>query len=112
MAPRARFEIAIRRGELTTEHERSADPLTSFARLEFPFTAHSSRTCWKSFAVEQLPRASVALGVESQSAIGVIMLGEAVQKVAGLAHISLAFGVGQYVDVKGQGVWLPGLDSN
>jgi len=40
MAPRARFELAIRRGELTAAQKDSPNPLSSFAGLKLSFSTH------------------------------------------------------------------------
>ncbi|MGA7783480.1 MAG: hypothetical protein WB997_02440 [Candidatus Acidiferrales bacterium] len=40
LAPRARSELAIRRGELTAAQKDNSNPLSSFAGLKFSFPAH------------------------------------------------------------------------
>jgi len=40
MAPRARFELAIRRGELTAVQKGLSNPVAALARTKFSFPAH------------------------------------------------------------------------
>ena len=112
LAPRARFELAIRRGELTAAQEDDADPLPSLAGLEFSFPAHGGRAGGKLLGVEQAPGSCVTLSVDGQSGIGGVMLGEATLKIGRLADIGLALRVQKNVDGKCHKKWLPGLDSN
>ena len=63
MAPRARFELAIRRGELTAVQEDDAHPLPPLAGLEFSFPAHGSRAGGKLLGMEQVPGTCVTFGV-------------------------------------------------
>ncbi len=67
MAPRARLELAIRRGELTATRfatgNKSMDPIAAFPRLEFLLTTHRLGTRPVLFRVDKPPRAFVLLGV-------------------------------------------------
>jgi hypothetical protein len=101
VAPRARFELAIRRGELTAMHESPSDPVAPLACLEFAFTAHGSGACRKALGVKQLPRSLVPFRVEREAGLRVVVLGEAAGQVAGLANVGLALGVDQNIDEKG-----------
>jgi hypothetical protein len=96
MAPRARFELAIRRGELTAAQE--ANPFASLAGLELSFPAHGGRAGWKHLGVKQAPGTGVTLRVKCQPGIGVVVLGEAPIQIGGLADVSLAIGVQHDVD--------------
>ena len=75
MAPRARFELATRRGELTAAQYDAPYPFPSFSRLEFAFAAHSGRTRRKLLGVDHAPGSYMALRVQGQPAIWVVVLG-------------------------------------
>ena len=94
------FGIAIRRGELKAAQEDATDPIASLAGLEFFFPAHGGGAGRELLRVEQVPRARVTLGVEGQSAIGVIVLSEAPLQIGGLTNIDFTFRVLQDLDEK------------
>ena len=75
MAPQARFELAIRRGELTAAQYDAPYPFPSFSRLEFAFAAHRGRERRKLLGVDHAPGSYMALRVQGQPAIWVVVLG-------------------------------------
>jgi hypothetical protein len=93
LAPRARFELAIRRGELTATQQLAPNPFTPLSGFKFSFPVHRGSPGGNRFGVKQAPRSRVTLCVKRQSAFGVAVLGHTQIQMGGLTDIGFAFGI-------------------